>query len=283
MKNRNLYAILLVVVCFVPNIAKAQDPILNSIIKIVSPLEVSVLIKNMGINYNSQLLNSPTNAYQSDFKRALNLGVYTTDLGYANINEQQQATLAYMGSIKNLANDLQVGQFINTGKIITLATNKQNMNLLLEETSTTFESMSNYLQSQDRSVLAALMLTGGWMETLYITCEVAKKFPENKELTDRIVQQQIILDQILTVLQPYQASDNNLRLLAADLQGLQGLLKRYNLTQESGEVSTTQETIGGVEVIVVESAQVAPDIIVSEQDLYQISAKVADIRNKIVQ
>src|SRR5688500_16735654 len=54
--------------------------------RIPSPLEISVLLKESGKKYNSEFLNSPENLsrYNTNYKRALNLGIYGTDLGYTN-------------------------------------------------------------------------------------------------------------------------------------------------------------------------------------------------------
>jgi hypothetical protein len=82
---------------------------------IPAPLEISVLLKESGKKYNGGFLNSPDNLskYNSNYKRALNLGIYGTDLGYTNIYEQNQDGIKYMGSIKELADGLNIGQFFD--------------------------------------------------------------------------------------------------------------------------------------------------------------------------
>ena len=72
--------------------------------RIPSPLEISVLLKESGKKYNGSYLNSPESIsnYNSNYKKALNLGVYGTDLGYTNIYEQNQDGVKYMASIKDV-------------------------------------------------------------------------------------------------------------------------------------------------------------------------------------
>ncbi|MCZ8216350.1 MAG: hypothetical protein O9262_08945, partial [Cyclobacteriaceae bacterium] len=81
--------------------------------QIPAPLEISVLLKESGQKYNIAYLNTPDNLskYNSSFKKALNLGIYGTDLGYTNIYEQNQDGVKYMSSIKDLADGLNIGQF----------------------------------------------------------------------------------------------------------------------------------------------------------------------------
>jgi hypothetical protein len=48
-----------------------------------------------------------------------------------------------------------------------------------------------------------LILTGGWLEALHITCQVAKKNPANEKLIEKIGEQKIILDNIKLMLEFY--------------------------------------------------------------------------------
>jgi hypothetical protein len=89
--------------------AKTEGPTISEAVigdilqQIPSPLEISVLLKESGKKYNVNYLNSPDNLakYNSNYKKALNLGIYGTDLGYTNIYEQNQDGVKYMASIKS--------------------------------------------------------------------------------------------------------------------------------------------------------------------------------------
>ena len=88
-----------------------DEEVIGSILQqIPSPLEISVLLKESGTKYSSGLLNSPDNLskYNSNYKKALNLGVYGTDLGYTNIYQQNQDGIKFLASIKQLANELKI-------------------------------------------------------------------------------------------------------------------------------------------------------------------------------
>ena len=281
MKNR--ISILFLIVAFSTNFSKvfAQgDPLLNNIIKIVSPVEISDVIKTAGIQYNRTILSNPQSIYQTEFKQALNLGVYSTDLGYANINEQSRDALIYLTSVKKTADKLNLGDFIDVNKILGLAANKNNLNKLLEETSVTFENMSAYLQDQQKSNLAALIMVGGWLEILHITCQVAQQQPDNDELTARIVEQKLILGQLLQVLDNYK-SDPNIANLSNDLKNLNGLFAKYNFNTNNN-VTTTEETIGGVQILVAEDTNAGVDITLTHDELIKISKMVNDIRSAVI-
>ena len=75
-----------------------------------SPLETAMLIKNAGAEYNEELMNpiSNTSKYITSRSKALNLGIYSTDLSYASLFDQSQATLDYIGAAKEMADGLNI-------------------------------------------------------------------------------------------------------------------------------------------------------------------------------
>jgi hypothetical protein len=180
-----------------------DEEVINSILQqIPSPLEISVLLKESGTRYNVGILNNADNLskYNSNYKKALNLGVYGTDLGYTNIYEKNEDGIKYLSSIKSLADGLNIGQFFDIETIGRLATNSKHLDSLLLITTQNFNSINHYLQTQSRANLSVLLLTGGWVEAMQITCQVASKDPKNKELMEKIGEQKIILEQIVLLL-----------------------------------------------------------------------------------
>lgn len=247
--------------------------------RIPSPLEISVLLKESGKKYNSSYLNSPDNIskYNSNYQKALNLGVYGTDLGYTNIYEQNQDGVKYMGSIKTLADGLSIGQFFDIETIGRLATNSKNLDSLLLITTQNFNSINHYLQSQNRSNLSVLFLTGGWVEALNILCEVAAANPANRELQETIGEQKIILENIMLLLSFYKESDQNMSSLMTDMEQLKVLYDKVNITYTYSE--STFEIVDGVMVIKDNSSST---IQITPEDIASIKALISSIRNKII-
>lgn len=246
---------------------------------IPSPLEISVLLKETGKKYNSAFLNSPDNLskYNTNYKKALNLGVYGTDLGYTNIYEQNQDGVKYMASIKDLADGLNIGQFFEAETIGRLATNSQNLDSLLLITTQNFNSINHYLQTQSRANLSVLLLTGGWVEALNIVCQVAKANPENKDIQETIGAQKIILDNIILLLTFYQESDQNMASLLEDLRKLETAFKHVEIVKTYKE--STFEIVDGVMVIKDNSSST---INITPDDINNISSVTQGIRNRII-
>jgi len=257
-----------------------SEEVIGSILEqIPSPLEISMLLKESGKKYNSSYLNSPDNTskYNSNYKKALNLGVYGTDLGYTNIYEQNQDGVKYMASIKELADGLSIGQFFDIETIGRLATNSKNLDSLLLITTQNFNSINHYLQTQQRANLSVLFLTGGWLEALHITCEVAAANPGNKELQDTIGEQKIILENILLLLSFYKDVDQNMASLLTSMEELKKIYDKVNITYTYKE--STFEIVDGVMVIKDNSSST---IEITPEDIANIRAATAAIRTKII-
>ncbi len=255
-----------------------DEEVINSILQqIPSPLEISVLLKESGTKYNFGLLNTPENLskYNSNYKKALNLGIYGTDLGYTNIYQQNQDGIKYLASIKSLANDLNIGQFFDIETIGRLATNSKNLDSLLLITTQNFNDINHYLQTQGRANLSVLLLTGGWLEAMQITCQVAGKDPKNKELKEKIGEQKIILEQIVLLFSFYK-EDENMASLWKDLDELKAAFDKINITYTYKE--STMEVVNGVAIIKDNSTTT---IDVTDKDIQNITSITNSIRNKI--
>ncbi|MCK6616632.1 MAG: hypothetical protein L6Q51_03220 [Cyclobacteriaceae bacterium] len=247
--------------------------------QIPSPLEISVLLKESGKKYNVNYLNSADNLpkYNSNYKKALNLGIYGTDLGYTNIYEQNQDGVKYMSAIKSLADGLNIGQFFDIETIGRLATNSKNLDSLLLITTQNFNNINHYLQTQGRANLSVLLLTGGWLEAMHITCNVAAQDPNNKELQEKIGEQKVILENILLLLSFYKDVDQNMAALLTDMEELKKAFDKVNITYTYKE--STFEVVNGVMVIKDNSTTT---IDITPDDITNIRTITGSIRNKII-
>jgi hypothetical protein len=131
------------------------------------------------------------------------------------------------------------------------------------------------LQTQGRDNLSVLLLTGGWLEAMQITCQVASKRP-SKELFEKIGEQKIILEQILLLFSFYE-KDSNMAGLLKDLEPLKASYEKININYTYKESS--MEIVNGVAVIKDNSTTT---IDITEQDIEEIRTIINSIRTKII-
>ncbi len=274
--KKTIFSCLFLVISFT---AYAQEELLKSVIDIVSPIEAADLIKKQGIKYDNTFLNKPENSkkYLTEYKQALNLGVFSTAMGYATINDQSKDALAYLGALKGMATALKVDKHINMGRIFTLASNKKDLNKLLDETTSTFENISDDLNAKKKSNLSALIITGGWVETFYLTTQMAQK-NKSQELNNRIVEQKLVLTKIVEVLGNYK-TDKQITQLGGELAKLDKYMSKFKIEHKDGEQKVEEKG----DIMEIKGSNVGKDVELSTADLSEISKMVAGIRASIVQ
>ncbi|GAB4396352.1 MAG: hypothetical protein OHK0053_10220 [Microscillaceae bacterium] len=262
------------------------DPILNSIIKIASPIETADLIRANNLPYQPGLLNNANTTYVSPEANALNLGIYSTNLGYANIYGQSEDSQRYLSAVGRTARAIRFADGHDLSRhinIFDLAANRDNLNKLLEITSETFEKMSEDLQANGKSDLAVLILAGAFIETAHIISQEANRHPDKQELKNKLIEQKFVLSQILPVLNNY-AANPQVAQLSMSFQELQDEMDKYDFQTENTTNGGTEvvKSIGGVEVISFEGQSQSRDINLSGAELQKIAGIVSQIRAKIV-
>ena len=112
-------------------------------------------------------------------KAALNLGVYSADIGYLSSYEKTQESINYLGASKTLADNLGIiGSFDASilKRFEANISNKDSLTYLLDQTIKRTES---FLNDDNRNKLSALVIAGSFIEGLHISTGLVKTYPRN--------------------------------------------------------------------------------------------------------
>ena len=257
--------------------AKAQQidqSVVEAILKsFPSHLEVTFLLKDLGTPYNAKLFNPASRAknYSTKYQQALNLGIYSTSLGFTMLYEQPDDTPPYLAAIQHLARDLQVAQVFDRERIEYFLNEKNKFDSLLLETNTNLEKINSELFKTNRADLSTLMLLGGWLESLYLASRAYIKSPQDF-LKGRIEEQKIILEQFLLLLSFYE--NQEVKQLTQSFNRLQQLYTKSEVIKNETDSITTGSL---VMVNGPDQANFTP------QDIAQILQITTQIRTKIIQ
>ena len=253
---------------------QAMDDIISNI---SSPIEMAALIKESGAPIKLKILNDPdlVDNYNTSFKQALNLGVYGADLGYLNMYNQTSSVLSYISAIKNLADDIQVGQFFDFNTLKRLATNNSNLDSLMYISVSSFDQMDVYLRENNRSNISALIVTGVWLEGAYLATQVLKDKP-NKEIAERIGEQKLVLNDILLILNNYKR-DKKFFDFAKEIEKIKDAYKDVTITYEVGEPEAVE--VDGVLTIVQNEKSI---VNITDEQLANITKVVEEVRNSVI-
>ncbi len=244
-----------------------------------SPAEMAALIESLGVPFSKSYLASPEQAddYDTNFKKALGLGILSADLGYLNVYAQTNESVNYLATIRKISDDLNVGQFFDFQTLKRLATSNENMDSLMFLSQNSFREMDSHLRKNSRSNLSALVVTGVWMESMYLLTQIVSDGSDDKDLSDRIGEQKVILEMLNKVLQVYKVQDKNFKELATDFEELKMAYTDVDITFEPGPVTTVM--IDGIEVVTTEDKST---VTMTESQLNTIIDLVERIRNKLI-
>ena len=254
-----------------------QEVIEEIISNISSPVEMSALLKDEGIQFNYKFL-APTDdvdEFNTSFKQALNLGVLGADMGYLNIYNKTGAVINYITAIKELSDELKVGQFFNFETLKRLATNSENIDSLMYMSISAFDKMDSYLVENNRASLSSLLVTGVWIEGIYLATQVVKE-NDNETIRERVAEQRIVLEQLLIVLSHY-SKDPQFFALVTELNKIEKALSKVKITEEEGEAEMVE--VDGVLTVV---SNTTTTVEMSDEQLDGIISAVEEVREYII-
>jgi hypothetical protein len=201
----------------------------GKIFSIPSPLQTAMLIKASNVKFNEALMNSTDNLskYSTEQKRALNLGIYGTDMGYAIVYEQNSLALKYLSTVEKLTNDLGLSGAFDKDFIKRFQDNSNNQDSMINVVTSAFRKSDNFLKTNKRENTSALILTGGWIESLFFACELYRT-SNNPKILERIGEQKQTLSTIVEILKEYNKDKANDGLIG-DMERLESDFKRVIL------------------------------------------------------
>jgi hypothetical protein len=205
---------------------------------------------------------------------ALNLGIYSTDLSYASLFDQTQASIKYMTASKKLAEGLGILNAIDNTIIQRLEENVNNREIIMDIISETLLNTNSILEENDRVAIGSIILVGGWVEGLYIATSLVDDVSNSdNELIDRIIDQKLSISTVINLLEQHKnVSDVNAVL--ADVKELSTIYNKIQISVSQIEVVADNEsttTLRSKNVVSVNPAV-----------FKELKEKVAQIRTKYV-
>lgn len=255
-----------------------DDAITGFIDNMSSPVEMAALIKSLNVKYSNKYLAPTDNVenFSTEFEQSLNLGIYGCDLGYLNMYNKTNAVLDYISAIKTLSDEINVGQFFDFATLRRLTQNNQNLDSLMYISVHSFNQMDRYLRNNKRSHLSILMVTGVWIEGLFLVTQVYKEAP-HPEIKEKIGEQKIIIDKLMLFLSNYQ-KDSQFKALVDQLKPLQDEFKDVSITIQKGEPQAIEKKDGTLEIIQNDVSIVS----ITDEQVNTIITKTEEIRNKLI-
>lgn len=178
------------------DLAKADEMIQN----LPSPIEMAILVKHAGGEYNSGLLNDvkKLDGYVTNGKKTVNMGVYSADVGYTSLYKQTQETVFYLNNVRKLSDAIGLTDAFDQAVFDRVEANIENRDSLLHILSSAYDVANDYLKQNNRMNTSVLMIAGGWIESMYLAANLGQGGGRPQDIIAlRILEQELVLDKII--------------------------------------------------------------------------------------
>ena len=199
-----------------------------------STMKTAYILKKAGATYDASFPLNPNKA-NDDFtteQQALLLGIYGSDLNYTIVSNKNQETIYYLNSINSLGEKLGLGNILNQemkNRIEKNVNSKDSMQVIITDL---FWKIEQSLNEDGRSRIGALIVTGGWIEGLYVATQIAIKMPENIKIKSIICQQKFSSKDVLELVKNSCSSEYISEVVLRPLKQINASLSKIKTRQE---------------------------------------------------
>ncbi|HBF87334.1 MAG TPA: hypothetical protein DDX39_01740 [Bacteroidales bacterium] len=229
----------------------------NTQYRLPSPVEFYMFLREAKAPFNAKELNNVDNIskYITLSSKAINFGVYASDLGYCTVFGQNQETFLYFKQAKQIADELGLTEGFDEQLAGRIDQNINNSDSLYQITSDGYWEAVSFLESNDKSNLLPYILFGSWVESVHLAIKSVKKFDANDPIVIRITEQQLLLENLID----YLNSLNDNSQLQDIISKLTDLQSSFDLLYENPE-----------------------DVIITQEQYKEITEKVELLRSEII-
>lgn len=241
--------------------------------QVPSPGEMLTFIKMVGGTTNKDIsfLNPTANAknYTDARSQALNFGIYSCDLSYCSIFEIGSEALKYFKIVKSMGDQIGVSTAIKPEVLKRLEKNISSPDSLAVITDDVYFSSFETLEDSRQGPTLAMVVAGGWLESMYIATKLAK-FEERSPVIERLADQKYTLENLIEFLRKHEADPN----VAAVRQDFESLLAEFNnIKEQDAKPAGSAGDAGGA------TLGGGKQLVMTAEVYKAITAKISDLRN----
>ncbi len=253
-----------------------KEKVEKAIYNIPPPSQIPYIIESTGADFNPNIIND-SKKYESYLvspkKAAFNLGVYATDIGYLSSYDKTQEALNYMDVCLKLTDAVGAQDAVDLNILKRFEQNLSKPDSLGAIINEVIDNSDKYLQQNERANVAAMVVSGTFIEALYIATQLIATYPKDMLSTD----------QRMTILSPL------VQMLAKEKEPLADVVSLLKSIDEKDDwiVATTNsmeelydnyKSFDPMEKI----SQGKGNEVLNDQTLERFTKQVASIRSNIV-
>lgn len=216
-----------------------------------SPIQIAAIFSNAGLTFDREFVNPHTNLgnYNTKTSKFLNFGVYSADLAYTVLNDEQQLSIDYLHAVKSLADEIGMPSIFGGSEMIDrFEKNIGNQDTILDILTTVKTRTDEYLMENSEESKEAVFFAGAWTEGMYIGANATSN---STHVSARLIEQMTIVENIIKGLEVQKDPSLDLEWLINDLteldntfNGFESISKLDSDETDIDHLSLTQEELG---------------------------------------
>ncbi len=254
-----------------------QNDSIETYYLIPSPEELFRFIKDGKLKFSKSILNPTTNIdnYMDTRSKELNFGIYSADLAYVASFNKYQESIDYLGVVRNLSDEVGISSVFDKNLIGRIDNIIDDQDSLLKVTNDTYLSIVGYLETVDRKKSLAQIVTGGWIESIYVVSNLVEGYDANSKVISLLASQKIVVENLMLYLDAMKDDTK----IAKTIDGLKPLAELYkSLKEKSGTKPQAENTKKSGDKIIVGGDK---EVVMTAEQFEQLKTEVTKLRNKI--
>jgi hypothetical protein len=232
-------------------VGKIKTEIQKNVYPLPTSAQVIKMLTELEVGYIMLISNPVENVkkYYSNSSRAINLGVYGSDLSYATLYNMTQEVIDYMKAIQTISNDLNMSKIYNAPLYDSIKKNFDNRDRLVVILEDAFNQTYEYMSENDQQALALLVVGGAWVEGMYLTTHVSEAAYQVAGISKVLIEQKKSFDLFMDITKPYMEDKdvkefvNNLEPIKTVYAGLTTSLTDKNIVDITKAISIIRNKI----------------------------------------
>jgi len=259
---------------FEEDLKKSDIEITKSFIYLFpSPGEILDRFQEAQLAFDPEALHDPTHEdrYLTSRDKALNLGVYLTDMAYASLFDRSTISVDFLDAIQNLSVDLNVSTSVFESLIERAKENMGVRDSLVDISNEVFYNMIEFLEGSGQENTIAIISCGAYVESMYLAMNAVDSYDEKNPILKQITELQYPMENLLGHAESVSSDPN--------VQSILNYIKQLNDVFSELESESSTATVSEPGVINL-TGGTAPEL--TEENFDVMKEKVMSIRQLII-
>lgn len=250
-----------------------QELVVEEFYQLPLPGEYFSSLRDLGIQSKPNLLNPAENItyYTTTADKAVNFGIYSSDLFYCSTFNLKADMLKYFDNLKRLADDLGISSVVTQETINSIEKNLSSQDSLKAITSKVFYDASSALEHSGQGSTLALVIAGGLTESIYLSTKLVSSYKDGSAAIQLIADQKFPLDNLNSYFAKF-ADDANISQVSQKLAPLTAVYSSLSETAKDSMTNKDGRKIIGSETLIMMNAE----------DYKKLSDKAEMVRNSLI-